>query len=123
MNMITTATAPLINIGGRIYSEAQVVAAMACARQLELAYELSNEDNGGGSSIDWDDIFKAREFAAQALSHEDQSAVTAEARFENGCGDVLRHPEFVLLNDTDEPIPLADFEFKRPDDTEGGTPD
>lgn len=84
----------------------QIAAAFACCRQLELAYELSNPDNGGSGSVNWSDVDQAREHAADAITNDEQAAISAQAYKSN-------HP--------DEPTPV--YEFKRADDTEGGTPD
>lgn len=88
----------------------QIAAAFACCRQLELAYELSNPDNGGSGSVNWSDVDLAREHAADAITNEEQAAISARAYSENQREAAL-----------DEPLP--EYEFKRADDTEGGTPD
>lgn len=88
----------------------QINAAFACCRQLELAYELANPDTGGSGSVNWSDVDLAREYAADAITNDEQAAISARACNENQTAAAL-----------DEP-PLS-YEFKRADDTEGGTPD
>jgi hypothetical protein len=154
MNMISTSKAPLIVIQGRSCTEEQILAAFAACRQLELAYAKASEDNGGSSSVDWEDVDQARELATLALSPEELEAIadscagvqpeyvlnepgqdliaTLKAARASDAPMSPNHPDIQVLADPgmraviDEWLQrdaLMPFEFKRSEDTEGGTPD
>jgi hypothetical protein len=91
---------------GIVRTPDHIEAAFEACRRLELAYARASEDNGGGSSIDWADIDRAREKANLAITDKECLAIEEQACAEN---------EGVY----DEPT----YEFKLPEDTEGGACD
>lgn len=86
---------------GTVRSAEQIEAAFAACRQLELAYARASEDNGGNSSISWEDVDLARALANEAISDQECVALQEQALQES----------------------QPSYEFKRPEDTEGGSCD
>lgn len=88
---------------GIVRSAEQIEAAFAACRQLELAYARASEDNGGDSSVEWEDVDLARALANEAITDQECVDLQEQAAKDNS--------------------PEPDYEFKRPEDTEGGTCD
>lgn len=99
-------------IRGEIYTQKQIEAAIDAAWLLSLAYAAASEDNGGNSVVDVEKLNQANNLAAGAF---DDQELTNHARAENGLEPVNQ------IDPNEEDLPA--YEFKRPDDTEGGTPD
>lgn len=91
---------------GIVRTPEQIEAAFEACRRLELAYARASEDNGGGSSVDWTDIGGARHEANLAITGDECVALQEQAAQEN---------EGVYYEPT--------YEFKLPEDTEGGACD
>lgn len=70
----------LIVLYGKEYTEAQLDAALRCARIVAEAYALASEDNGGGSSIDWETIDMAHLAAGDVFQGADDVAIGQWAR-------------------------------------------
>ena len=58
-----------LTLGGRTYSEAQLVGAPRCAEEIYAAYAIASEELGGDDSrcIEWDAIDEAYRLGVQAL--------------------------------------------------------
>ncbi len=83
----------------------QIEAAFAACLQIEYAYARASEDNGGFSVVCDRDVDQAREHANAAITDAECLAIQDQAQRSN------------------EREVRAAYEFKRPEDTEGGTCD
>jgi hypothetical protein len=79
---------PII-IGGHPYTVAQLESATNAAWLLALAYAKADDANGGGSSVDWDDLNTAHHAAAQVWDRKATEELNQEARFVNGVEPAL----------------------------------
>ena len=61
----------------------QITAAFEACRRLHLAYARASEDNGGNSSVLWEDIDHALEAATEALGAEALLANNQRPNLEN----------------------------------------
>ena len=69
--------------GGQVLTGLQITAAIDCAYRVAYGYELADEANGGGSSVDWDDMNSAYQYATAALSTRDMASIINECRASN----------------------------------------
>ena len=61
----------------------QIEAAFACCRQLQFAYSLAGEENGGGGRVHWQDVDDALGWAADALTPLEASRIAGSASSQN----------------------------------------
>jgi hypothetical protein len=110
MNIIELSPDCAVKLNGGHYDLNQLEAIVDAAWQLCFAYARADEANGGGGSVDWEHVDGARDDALQGFGDEAKKDLNAQAAAWNGQG----------TNDAKEAPP---YEFKRAEDTEGGTCD
>ena len=71
-------------LDGIPYTKEQIVSAFACCHSVARAYAIACEDNGGDSSVDWNDIDNAANEAALALGVDEIQQLQDEAKVFNG---------------------------------------
>lgn len=75
-----------ITLDGVTFTEKQVREAFACCRTLARAWAESDEENGGGGEMEWDDVGLSVDFAQSALGPEAVRLLNSEAKRRNGEG-------------------------------------
>lgn len=115
-----SATPDGLEIRGRYYTHAQLAAAVQCCTNLEDAYQKAAQANGGGGNVDWSDVDDARGWAQEAIGRE---GVLESIRLAQEANDYVSVEMDHGDNMDVKVAPLVPFEFKKADDTEGGTHD
>ncbi|TFZ04491.1 hypothetical protein [Ramlibacter rhizophilus] len=62
----------------------QIEAAFACCRQLQFAYAMANQGNGGLGRVHWQDVDDALGWASDALTVAESGRIARNAADENG---------------------------------------
>ena len=79
---------PILQIAGRTYTEAQLVAAVCACEALYEAFAQASEENSGGSrGVSWEALNDAWDFSAAALPIEQRFEINARCAEVNGAVD------------------------------------
>jgi hypothetical protein len=123
------ATPEGLEIRGRYYTHAQLAAAIQACQNLEDAYQVAALANGGGGNVDWSSVDDARGWAQEAIGREgvlESIRLAQEANDhapQEAANEPAIAPKATAMQRAAERLSLPVVEFKRPDDTEGGTHD
>ena len=79
-----SSTQELIEIDGYSFSLEQVRGLASQSLSVLLAYEKASPDNGGGESVDWDDLNPVDERIRELVGEEVVAAVAKIAQSSNG---------------------------------------
>ena len=71
------------NINGQVVTGAQIITAFFACGSLVRVYEIADNENGGNSKVDWDDIDDVVQEAHSALGPEQVAQAKADARIYN----------------------------------------
>lgn len=108
-----------ILIRGNLYTIEQLEFAVDAAWALSVAYARADEDNGGGGSVEWEEVNEAHESALRVWDQEALDELKGEAQAHNQVNDPDYDPDEDAANDAQAP----DVDRKKADDTEGGSCD
>lgn len=110
MNLIELSDDCAIKLDSGHYSRAQLENLVNAAYILGCAYARADEANGGGGSVRWEDLNRANELLREGFGEEGVKDMDDDAQAFN-----VFEPEAAA--------PAPPYEFKRAEDTEGGTCD